>query len=108
MGKIIVGVAIALLAGASTPWWWCKVFSCTDTLTTPMESSSLPCREICQAQGAYCVRTKVPSQTSGVADCNFTGVKGELRSKACVCRTKVRATNHMLAATLLDDTLVLD
>jgi hypothetical protein len=28
-GKIFVGVAIALLASGSSPWWWCKVFSCT-------------------------------------------------------------------------------
>ena len=27
--KILVGVVIALLAGGSSPWWWCKVFSCS-------------------------------------------------------------------------------
>ena len=27
--KILVGVVIALVAGGSSPWWWCKVFSCS-------------------------------------------------------------------------------
>jgi hypothetical protein len=26
LGKIIIGVVIALLAGGSSPWWWTKVF----------------------------------------------------------------------------------
>ena len=54
--------------------------------TTPMESSSLTCREICQARGADCVSARVSSQESGVAGCTFTSAGGSLRSKECVCR----------------------
>ena len=54
--------------------------------TTPMESSNLTCREICQARGADCLSVKVPSQESGVASCTFTSAGGSLRSKQCICR----------------------
>ena len=54
--------------------------------TTPLEQSSLTCREICQARGADCVSARVPSQKSGVAGCTFTSAGGSLRSKECVCR----------------------
>jgi hypothetical protein len=84
MGKIVVAVVVTLLVGGSAPWWWCKAFSCT--FTTSMEKSTLTCHEICQARGADCVSAKVPSQQSGVADCNFTHAGGEPRSKACICR----------------------
>ncbi len=53
---------------------------------TTMEASSLSCREICQARGAVCVSARVPSQESGVAGCTFTGVRGSLRSRSCLCR----------------------
>lgn len=53
---------------------------------TQMQTSSQSCSEICQAQGGDCISARVPSQASGVAGCAFTGVKGQLRSKQCICR----------------------
>jgi len=39
--KILVGVVIALLAGGSSPWWWCKVFSCSEATQSTQRGTTI-------------------------------------------------------------------